>query len=59
MLIPTAPSPTFGQAVFASQSPHKPAQMSHTAGTLGDSLGVVFLHLLKLKKARPLAVVMY
>ena len=31
LLIPTAPSPTFGRAVFASQSPYMPAQTSHTA----------------------------
>ena len=34
LLIPTAPSPTFGRAVFALQSPFVPAQTSHTAGTL-------------------------
>ena len=35
--IPTPPSPKFGRAVFASQSPYMPAQTSVTAGTLGDS----------------------
>jgi len=34
--IPTPPSPTFGRAVFASQSPYMPAQTSVTAGTLHD-----------------------
>jgi len=32
--IPTPPSPKFGRAVFASQSPYMPAQTSVTAGTL-------------------------
>jgi hypothetical protein len=31
---PTAPSPTFGRAVFASQSPYMPTQTSVTAKTL-------------------------
>jgi len=32
--IPTPPSPKFGRAVFASQSPYMPAQTSVTAKTL-------------------------
>ena len=32
--IPTPPSPKFGRAVFASQSPFMPTQTSVTAGTL-------------------------
>ena len=36
--IPTPPSPKFGRAVFASQSPYMPAQTSVTAKTLCASL---------------------
>jgi len=35
--IPTPPSPTFGRAVFASQSPYMPAQTSVTAKTLHEN----------------------
>jgi hypothetical protein len=40
--IPTPPSPTFGRAVFASQSPYMPAQTSVTAKTLCASFLLLF-----------------